>query len=311
MPNELTHVQEFSLSPEQIDLIKRTIAKGATNDELALFIGQCKRTRLDPFSRQIYCIERRFFDKRTNSWQSKMEIQVSIDGFRVVASRTGEYEGQTPPQWCGPDGAWKDVWLEKAPPVAARIGVWRKGFKEPCYGVARFEAYAQYKDQKPTHMWEKMADVMIAKCAEALALRKAFPNELSGLYTGDEMGQVSNEPEKPVKAPKTAQEAPKALEVEVVPPEGQKAPEATPEPKNAPPGEGLETMDDVGKWEEARVTVGFNANKLLGELLEEDILLLYKSFKPRKDDKGNYLLDDLRLKNALVKWAHENQKEAK
>ncbi len=164
----------LAFTPDHVALIKRTLGQDLTDGELALFTHQCRRTGLDPLVKQIYPIKR----------GGRMTIQVGIDGFRLIAERTGQYAGQLGPLWCGDDGVWHDVWLSNKPPGAAKVGVLRKDFSEPLWAVARFASYAA------ENLWKKMPEVMIAKVAEATALRRAFPQELSGLYTADEMRQA-------------------------------------------------------------------------------------------------------------------------
>ncbi len=185
------HRQGFNR--DQVELIKRTICAGSTDDELALFIKVAERTGLDPFARQIHAVKR---------WDQEkghvMSIQVGIDGFRLIAERTRRYAGRLGPYWCGEDGEWlmddkgrPKPWLKATPPSAAMVGVRHRDYVEPLYAIATWASYVQTKKGgQVTHMWATKGDLMLAKCAEALALRGAFPAELSGLYTDDEMGQA-------------------------------------------------------------------------------------------------------------------------
>jgi phage recombination protein Bet len=163
------------LSDEKLDLIRRTIAPDLDPDELLLFAEVCKRQGLDPFRRQIYA----------SKVQGRMVIMTSIDGFRIEAERTGNYRGQVGPEWCGPDGQWVDIWLADDQPAAARVGILRSGWPEPLWGKANWKAF-----NKGTGQWPTMGPHMLAKCAEALGLRKAFPDALGGLYIREELDQA-------------------------------------------------------------------------------------------------------------------------
>lgn len=189
-PAQVQHAPPVNEWPDaRIELLRNTFAAGATPLEFELFLGTCKRLRLSPEARQIFSVSRWDSQQQANIRQT----QVSIDGLRLIAERTGQYRGQTPVEWCGKDGVWKDIWLEDVPPAAARVGVLREGFSAPLYRTAKWSAFVQLKrDGKPNQMWATKGDHMLAKVAEALALRTAFPNECSGVYTEDEMGQANN-----------------------------------------------------------------------------------------------------------------------
>ena len=161
-------------TPEQTQLISTTIAPGCSPDELKLFAYACQRTGLDPFSRQIYAIKR----------GGKMTISSGIDGLRSIAERTGQLDGSSS-YWCGEDGVWVDVWLSSKPPAAAKTIIYRKGCAHPFTATARFADFNAGQG-----LWSKMPSVMIAKCSEAQALRRAFPADLSGVYSTDEMDQA-------------------------------------------------------------------------------------------------------------------------
>lgn len=174
-------------SQEQIDLLKNTICKGSTNDEFELFLYACQRTGLDPFIRQIHAVKR--WDSALG--KNVMAVQTGIDGYRLIAERTGKY---MPGKECtyvydnsggifsctayvkrlGPDGVWHEI----------------------SHTVFFTEYAGLKKDGSLTGMWHNKKHIMISKCAEAACLRKVFPAEMSGIYTKEEMEQADN----PVKA---------------------------------------------------------------------------------------------------------------
>jgi len=165
---------------EQVDLIKRTVAKGATNDELALFLYQAKRTGLDPLLRQIHAV------KRWSEGREVMAIQTGIDGYRLIADRTERYTPGRATTFEHDDNG-------KLVSATAFIKKLVAGEWHEVTATAYYDEYVQKKrDGNPNRFWKGMPHNQLAKCAEALALRRAFPAELSGLYTHEEMQQADN-----------------------------------------------------------------------------------------------------------------------
>ncbi len=207
-------------NPNQVDLalLKKSLndacrmqtkdkgSRDMTDHEFDSFVYQCKRTNLDPLTRQIYAVWRH--DSRQG--KAVMGVQVSIDGFRIIAERTGTYQGQEPTLWQDHEGNWHESWIKDGKPAACKVGVNREGFRGPLWAVATWKEYS-----KTFGLWQTLPAVMLAKCAESLALRKAFPAELSGLYTAEEMSQAevdapdSTPPAAGNPAPKSPAPAPK------------------------------------------------------------------------------------------------------
>jgi phage recombination protein Bet len=184
---QLAKKPHLSYTKDQIELVKSQIAPEATVDELKLFLYQAQRTGLDALSRQIYCIHRNV--KTQNGWTKKMTIQTSIDGFRVIAERSGNYGGQSEPTL---------TFKENGEVESCKITVYK--FRgdiryEAATSVVYFDEYVQRdKEGKPMGLWVRMPIVMITKVCEAVCLRRAYPQDLSGLYTGDEMAQSDEKP---------------------------------------------------------------------------------------------------------------------
>ncbi len=176
----------FVFDDAQRQIIRDSFANGASDTEFALLMEVARSRRLNPLMRQIHFVQRWDSDKGRKVWSH----QVSIDGLRAIAERTGLYAGQDEPEFVElPDGTLK----------LCKVRVWRKDWPRPAVGVAYWSEYVQTirdrqtSKERPAAMWAKMPHVMLAKCAESLALRKAFPEDMSGLYTTEEMGQAERD----------------------------------------------------------------------------------------------------------------------
>jgi len=168
--------EKLQFSANQLDLIKTQIARECTDAELALFISVCERTGLDPFSRQIYAIKR---PDKSAVGGKKMVIQTGIDGYRLIADRTGRYAANSDPIFQ----------YDKEGRVTRATVTVGKMVQGVCCSFTASALMSEYRPYSPGPLWDRMPHVMLAKCAEAAALRKAFPADLSGIYTHEEMEQ--------------------------------------------------------------------------------------------------------------------------
>jgi len=173
-----------SYTEEDIKVIKDIIdPKGKLNDsQIKQFLYVCAEKKLDPRSRQIYALPKENFQTK----EVTMSIQTSIDGFRIIAERTGKYAPGKPTHFLTND---------KGALVGATVYVKKFTADGTWHEVAATAFLNEYMPAKPSPVWKSMPSVMIEKCAEARALRRAFPEAFSGLYSDDEMDQSS----KPVK----------------------------------------------------------------------------------------------------------------
>jgi phage recombination protein Bet len=166
--------EQYGYDAPKVQLIKDLVAVGASDNELALFLYTAQRTGLDPLAKQIYCIKR----------QGKMTIQTGIDGYRLIADRTGNYApGRAPTYEYDADS--------KVYSATAYVMKYVRGTWHEVSATAFWDEYVVLYNGQPGNLWASKPRVMLAKCAEALALRRAFPAELSGLYTDTEMGDTA------------------------------------------------------------------------------------------------------------------------
>lgn len=167
--------------------VQSVLAPDLTAEELRLFAMVANRSGLDPFAKQIYAVKRK----------GRVTFQTGIDGYRSIAARTGMYDGQDEPEY-GPVCTCQD---NRPPghPESATVRVYRKGVTRAIAATAFWHEYKPEAGEngKNDIMWTRMPRVMIAKVAEALALRKAFPYDPerregigADVYTADEMAQA-------------------------------------------------------------------------------------------------------------------------
>jgi phage recombination protein Bet len=167
-------VPQRGFTAEQRKLILDTCCGGASQTDAAVLVAIAEARGLNPILGDC------FFVNRGGKWA----VQASIDSFRAKAEETGDYAGQDEPEY---------ETDEKGNVVCAKVRVYRKSVQGRAFatGVAYM---AEFRANSP--FWTRMPRNQLAKCAEAAALRKAFPKVLAKVYTPEEMAQADKvEPE--------------------------------------------------------------------------------------------------------------------
>ena len=165
---------KIDYSPEQLAILKASMPD--LDDQDFLFLVEVSKTSgLSLFQRQLYGIKRK----------GRLTIQTGIDGYRLVAARTGQHAGTS------------DVVFEVEDPRYPQAATVTVSKLLPNGAIGQFTATARWFEysQQGSPMWGRMPYLMLGKCAEALALRKAFPGELAGIYTSEEMMQADEAPQ--------------------------------------------------------------------------------------------------------------------
>lgn len=174
---EIATPEAFENIQKLYNLVKNTINGDLNEEEFQLFMHDCKRQGIHVLDRLIHPTIRT--DKKTGA--RRYTPITSIDLFRMRAEATGELAGNDDPVFSGPVAQ---------SPFEAKVTVWRmvQGQRCPFTATAR---WVEYKPSPPhDFMWNTKPHVMLGKCAEALALRKAFPKQLGALYIREEMEQA-------------------------------------------------------------------------------------------------------------------------
>ena len=183
----------------QVAALSQIGLKDASNADRAVFLHQCQRTGLDPFSRQIHMIGRN--EKQPDgSWGKKWTIQTGIDGWRVVRDRAERHAGVRGTLgravWYDHEGNEFKVWVRRDPPAACEITytVRDANGETPYTSVLQFAEYVQLKDGRPIAQWATKGSHMLEKCTEADVYRKAFPQDFAGIILEDAMPPAEDPP---------------------------------------------------------------------------------------------------------------------